>query len=562
MAVLIPAGEEVPETLSLRTSLVISGSGECLESYGIGCLEIDEPESSFAIIAVTVVDGKVLVVVPEESWARKRVDRKLPSGALKKAVNLKVTSCTLGDRSAPSREPDLSVWIGLLETSFESAVTYDSELPEFDFPGEAEQQLVPYAPALVAVCQDHFAFVTAESQVDGPPGLQHPMAEMELRMSALEQMIGELRQDLRPPTVMLPTSKTSANPRPSALRKPAASRAQPSELPQNLDPAVAQQALQSGVSPEVLAEMSTIVGPAGGDKGRKAKSAGKALDASDGDDSSEEEEGGDAGLVDSSDPLRAAVLHLTKLVTHISEDKVRKKDRGLESLLDKAEGHGLGKDSGGFSRSKAAALRTLQKTLRSQPSLIYGALEQRLAEDWEDAPTQPGIASSSVSARGWLEHRSRIQAFPASIRSGWALAGIWDCLRRGQNEEARARAALALAQLDQQSCDRGSFLLAAEVSLEAPPPYASFSAHVAPETWGLPHSRLLDPRWVELMMHKLRELSDYQEKRIKLAGARKQIVEDVEKPPKNPKAKPSPKGGGKGKEKGPARTEPDPPAAA
>ena len=181
MAVLVPAGEEVPETPSLRTNLVISGGGECLESYGIGCLEIDEPESSFAIIAVTVVDGKVLVVLPEESWARKRVDRRLPSGALKKAVGLKVTSCTLGDRTAPSREPDLSVWIGLLEPSFESAVTYDSELPEIDFPGEAEQQLVPYAPALVAVCQDHFAFVTAESQVDGPPGLQHPMAEMELR---------------------------------------------------------------------------------------------------------------------------------------------------------------------------------------------------------------------------------------------------------------------------------------------------------------------------------------------------------------------------------------------
>ena len=561
MAVLIPAGEEVPETPSLRTNLVISGSGECLESYGIGCLEIDEPESSFAIIAVTVVDGKVLVVLPEESWARRRVDRRLPSGALKKAVGLKVTSCTLGDRTAPSREPDLSVWIGLLEPSFESAVTYDSELPEIDFPGEAEQQLVPYAPALVAVCQDHFAFVTAESQVDGPPGLQHPMAEMELRLGALEQMLSEMRQDLRPPQMMAPTSKAAANPRPSALRKPASARAQSSELPQNLDPAVAQQALQSGVTPEVLAEMSNIVGPAGGDKGRKAKSSGKALDATDGEESSEEEEG-DAGLVDNSDPLRAAVLQLTKLVTHMSEDKVRKKDRGLESLLDKAEGHGLGKDSGGYSRSKAAALRELQKTLRSKPSLIYGALEQRLAEDWEDASIQPGISSSSVSARGWLEHRSRIQAFPASIRAGWALAGIWDCLRGGRNDEARARAALALAQLDQQSCDRGSYLLAAEVSLEAPPPYASFSAHLAPEVWELPHSRLLDPRWVELMMHRLRELSDYQEKKMKLSGARHQTVEDVEKPPKNPKPKPSPKGGGKGKEKGPGRVESDPPAAA
>lgn len=100
----------------------------------------------------------------------------------------------------------------------------------------------------------------------------------------------------------------------------------------------------------------------------------------------------------------------------------------------------------------------------------YTALEQRLLEDWEDAGNQPGLTASTVSARGWLEHRSRIQSFPASIRAGWALAGIWDCLRGGRHEEARARAGLALAQLDQQACDRGSFLLASEVSLESAPP--------------------------------------------------------------------------------------------
>lgn len=235
------------------------------------------------------------------------------------------------------------------------------------------------------------------------------------------------------------------------------------------------------------------------------------------------------------------MIQLTKLVSHLSEDGIRKKDKGLESMLDRAEGSGSAKDGVVYSRSRAAALRTLQKTLKTNPKLIYESLEQRLCEDWEDAGAIPGINSGQITARGWMEHRSRIQAYPASIRAGWAIAGVWDCLRAGKAEEARARCGLALATLDQQACDRGSYLLAAEVCLESPPPYSSFNSHQPPEPWEIPHSKLLDGRWVELMMHRLRDLSDYQEKKLKLAGSRK--VEEIEKVPKV-------KGKGKGKEKG------------
>jgi len=79
--------------------------------------------------------------------------------------------------------------------------------------------------------------------------------------------------------------------------------------------------------------------------------------------------------------------------------------------------------------------------------------------------------------------------------------------------EARARCGLALAALDQQAVDRGSWLLAGEVSLETPPPFHSFALHRAPEPWDLPHSMLVDPRWAELFMTKLLDISDYQEER-------------------------------------------------
>ena len=206
--------------------------------------------------------------------------------------------------------------------------------------------------------------------------------------------------------------------------------------------------------------------------------------------------------------MQAAVLQLTKLVSQLGEERVRRKERSLESLLDGAEGRGPAKELGGYARSRAAALRELQRCLKKQPQLIYKSVEQRMMEDWEDAGSQPGISQGSMTARGWLEHRSRIQQFPASIRQGRALAGILDCLRSGKPEEARARACLALAQLDQQAIDRGSFLLASELSLESAPPYSAFSGHSLPETWESPQSKLVDPRWMDLFMHRLREVAD------------------------------------------------------
>ena len=96
--------------------------------------------------------------------------------------------------------------------------------------------------------------------------------------------------------------------------------------------------------------------------------------------------------------------------------------------------------------------------------------------------------------------------------------------------------------LDQQACDRGAWLLAAEASLEAPPPYSSFSQHSAPETWELQHSRLLDPRWVELFMAKLKDLADYQEKRATLGGRAK----GTNDPPAPRETRQEGKGKGKG----------------
>lgn len=138
----------------------------------------------------------------------------------------------------------------------------------------------------------------------------------------------------------------------------------------------------------------------------------------------------------------------------------------------------------------------------------------------------------------------------------WALCGIWDALRDNNVSLARARVALSVAQLDQQAVDRGSWLVAGEISLEDPPPYSSFSTHRGVEPWESPHSRLLDERWLELILSKLKDIADFQEKKLKLSSNSKKGDEAVVP---EPKPKPKPGKGSKGEGKGAAKSEAPPP---
>ena len=518
--------EGEPETLGLRNNFVLSGDS-VNSDYKVGVLNISDPPGSFSCIAVCLCDNKVLVAVPEGAWARLKRDRALPQSALKKAVRVEVQPCSPGDRATPAGPASLPIWLGLLSPPLEEAVDYaeDVEPAEVDFPARDDgTQLLPLATALVAVSRDHFAFMTAESEVPKPTS-----GVLEGRMDKMEESINQLIALV------------------SDLRKPApAAPAAPPGLPQPQKAAApdqrARQALAAGVDPAALGELRGMLGLPEPPVSRRPLEPKGAVNVESSEDEAEEAdlaEGGSAGV------LGKAVVSLTKIVKDIHKEKKKSKDRGLESILDQAEGSGSHRDAGGASRSKAAALRSLQQLLVSDPALIYQAIEKNLQADWELSGSTPGMNVSQISVRGWIEHRSRIQNYPSSVRPAWILGGVWDCLRNGRAEEARARAALGVAMLDQQSCDRGAWLLAAEASLEAPPPYSSFNSHTAPEASELQHSRLLDPRWVELFLAKLKDLADYQEKRSKLITKQK----SPEQP--GPKADPKPKekGGGKGKSK-------------
>ena len=137
----------------------------------------------------------------------------------------------------------------------EPSVVFVLEEPQINFPGfpgEAEDIMMPFAPALVAICQDHFSFVTAEE--DAPPGLEDPQGNaLEQRLAALEELMKSVQVGLQ--QMNQPTKARFTPPRPKSSPSP--------PLPANLDPAVCQQALQAGISHNVLDEVAKVVGKTG-----------------------------------------------------------------------------------------------------------------------------------------------------------------------------------------------------------------------------------------------------------------------------------------------------------
>ena len=150
----------------------------------------------------------------------------------------------------------------------------------------------------------------------------------------------------------------------------------------------------------------------------------------------------------------------------------------------------------------------MRLALTESPTDIYQLLERLMQEDVECHSLEPGLeASTTFTARGWVEHRSHIGAYKAVAHCSWGVAGILDSLRKGKTSEARARSALLLLQIDQSCVDKGNWALAAELALENPPPFHNLVSHSPPDiaNGDLPFSKILDPRWAEVTLAFLKD---------------------------------------------------------
>ena len=544
------SGSEVPEVSDPRHHLVASGETVDFE-YEVGSFVSADPACTTAIILVAEVDSRLLVALPEGAWHRKRAKRSIAPNSISKAVQVAIVPASAANREQPQGSASLKIWLGLLSSEFEGQLAFPA-VDDIDvaFPtGSNGEPFLPYAAALVAVAKDHFTFFSAESGVPQPPGLGVP--GLDQRVTAMEGALGDIQKSLaqllgKGDPQPEKQNVLVARPKPSAQAR----------LPQNVDPGVAAQALQAGVSPAALAEISAALG-------LPVAATANAVQPDVAVDSSEEEEhaaDGGGGGTGSADPMVQALVKLTTIVDRMDATK-KKRGKTIDHILDRAESGSHGPTSSS-SRTKAAALRTLQGLLVKDPKLIYQSLEQHLQADWELGGAQPGVMVNTITARGWLEHRSRIQAFASAIRPAWMIAGIWDSLRQNKPEEARARAGLSLAMLDQQGCDAGGWLIASELALEPAPPYSSFTNHVPPSSWETPHTKLIDSRFFDLVVSKLKDLADFQDKKHRLGGGGGARKTEEDQPKPAPKVKGDPKkGGGKGKKGGDAREAEPPPAS-
>eukprot|EP00438_Fugacium_kawagutii_P024864 Skav221765 [mRNA] locus=scaffold490:280304:287109:+ [translate_table: standard] len=186
------------------------------------------------------------------------------------------------------------------------------------------------------------------------------------------------------------------------------------------------------------------------------------------------------------------------------------------------------------SRSKAAAYQKLKAALIERPEWLFNSVEDKLVEDFNLTRSAPGASSAAASSRAWVEHRSKLGHYPATIRFAWVVAGIHDCLRAVEVQQARARCAMALCAIDQSSLDGGSWTLAQEFLLELPPPYGSFLNKRAPEPSEQIATRLADDRLMEILLWRLKDRDNFLEskKRLNNAAAARPKV-----PPQSPPAK-------------------------
>ena len=512
--------------------------------YPLGSLvcEVGESSPSCSVIFVAKLEDKNLVCIPGGAWHRAVAKRVLPPKSFSRPVAVEVIACDVEDRSETLEDEYIKVWLGFLSPEVAELVQEldRSEPADYDFP----EGRLPHGNGLVELARDHFAFFSPAE--NGGEGDHHGEVQgdgsqdLTSRVGALENVLGDIQEKLmelvsnleKPARPSALKSPRGASPKPKAATTPAAS-SKTSVLYPDLDPGVVAAAQQAGVSKENLEQIQRLVGS----NVKGAKTLRQQTKVSFDPLSEEEEEeiennlqGEGSGLVPaSSNPMEVALSKLTDIVDHLSDSRRTSKSK-LEAALDGVAHGGSESSFASSGKRSAAARRALRSTLLEAPEEIYGLIEKLMAEDVSSQSAVPGSSGPAFSARSWMEHRSRIGSFRATAHCGWGVAGILDSLMLGKIPLARAKAALLLLQIDQSCIDKGSWLLAGELSLEMPPPMSALATHNLPSLaegeW--PYSRLLDSRWSEIAVAHLRDQDDYLSKRKNLGKSRGQATEDEE----------------------------------
>lgn len=510
-------------------------------------------------------DGKYLMAFPHQVWHRLTASRVLPPRVFQKPTMVEIGCALDGNPEEMSDQYGMRVWMGYVnEELFGNLVEID-ETMSIDYPFKTEEGLEGYLPflgSLAEAAREHFAFLSAESGAGGEPrapdDVGSPGGPLKSRVAALEKSVSSIAANLEFVVEHLSTKDKVKSQQSRVTFAPSTKK--PAPTPQSaypsLDPSVVSAALAAGVSVENLQEMERMVGsgasgsrrlrePALRRRKKEDSDPDAPLHLSEEEELEAEEELDEPGSPEDGSPSSVAVAlsQLTKVVTMLSADKMKKaKSSKIEQALD-AVGSGTGSDLGstGSVKRAAAARRALRLALQESPEEISNVVERLMTEDLMSQTLFPGMPPVGLNARAWLEHRSRVGAYKTSAYCAWSACGILDDLIAGRVRHARARAGLLILQLDQTAIDRGSWVLASELSLEQGPPLGSLANHTLPSVGDgeSPFSKLLDARWSEVMLSHIKDAEDYVQKRRNLG---RRTAEDApETQGGRPKAKPKPK---------------------
>ncbi len=528
--------------------------------YHLGTIvsESEDGGPSVRVIFVGELQSKLLVCIPGAAWHRKTVHRSIPTKFFQKPAKVSVTASSEVDRKVVDDAVTLPVWLGFLSPELALLVEASTSTDEADV--DFQDGRLPHAEALQQLAQDHFSFFSAneaapisaeEAGGSGSQDLSSRMSQIELVMEDIQQTLLALNGSPPRADATLPRAKVQSS-RPSALKKPPTT-AKPESKPEtektildypDLDPGVVTAALQAGIPHSSLAEMQMLMGK--NVKGARALRQDRPSKLTSVLSESEDEQAeGGLPLETSGDPMQLAVSKLTEIMGHLTSSHQKKGRSKLDLALDGAAVSSADSSTNLGIKKSAMARRALRSSLHESPEDIYVLVERLMAEDMFSQTLPPGVSAPSFTSRSWIEHRSHIGAWKSLAHAAWGVGGILDCLRLGQTAAARARCCLLLLQLDQSAVDRGQWRLAAELSLEAPPPFNALSQHQSPNVLDgeMPYSRLLDPRWAELAVSHIKDTDDYLLKRGQLGRKTLPTVEgeDTSDPTPKRKAKAKPK---------------------
>lgn len=485
-------------------------------AYNFGYFKPQGSEDSFEVAILRPEEDYVLVAFPGSAWNRRVNSRKLPAGTLNKALSLRVAGAKAEDRLQADPSILVDIWIGWCARSLLTGISFDEGLfADYRFlDTTTSEPCFPFAEAMANVVADKFRPQTPAA----PPeedrlralevGFQSLEASMQ-RLLAMQEQGGsgfataaEEVIDGRQP------AKAAAPPKKTVHPPPGLEENYP-----GLDPGTVASALQAGVPKHQLRTMSSLVSQrpkiAELPNGKVPPPVVELDEEPDEDEWLNPVPGQEAPAP--SDSMAQAVVQLTKIVSKLSS----KSDEVADCLAESGSG-GVGDLTSFQSRRHSATLAALKKALKLEPKKIFTVVERNMAEQFQLASSLPNTSGHFFTVRGWLEHRSKVQAYPRTVRHAWSTAGALDCLIEGRPEECRARLCLMMAQMEQEALDHGNALLSQEFSLEPAPPFSSFVGHVIPDPVEMAYTRLMHPTWVEACAHRLKEVDTYNEMRKKL----------------------------------------------